>query len=63
MRSAYHASQSGSPGYVSLSIFENEIALHARQEAIAQARLALGKEVRGPDEVEVYEIDHYIENR
>ena len=62
VRSAYHASQRGSPSYISASIFDDETALKAGQEAIAQRLVALEEERHGPDEVEIYEVDDYIEN-
>ena len=62
VRSSYHASKPGSPGYVSVSVFDDETALQAAHEAITQRRLALGHEGARPDEVEVFAVDHFIEN-
>ncbi len=62
VRSSYHASQPGLPGYVSVSVFDDEAALQAAHEAIARRRVLLGQESEGPDDVQVYNVDHYIEN-
>jgi hypothetical protein len=63
VRSVYHASRPDTPGYISISVFDDEGAMQSGQDAIAQRRVELGKESLGPDEVEVYWVDHYVENK
>lgn len=62
-RSVYHGTQPGVDGYISVSVFDDEEAMQAGQQAIARRRLELGIESQGPDEIEVYRVDHYVENR
>ena len=43
-------------------MFDDDAALAAGQKAIAQARVALGKDVLGPDDVQTYHVDQFVEN-
>jgi hypothetical protein len=62
IRAAYHAAIPEEPGYISVAIAENEQAMEAGTQAIAQRRAELGIDGLGPDEVAVYVVDHFVEN-
>ncbi|HVE98364.1 MAG TPA: hypothetical protein VNA12_04215 [Mycobacteriales bacterium] len=62
VRSCYHASRPGVPGYVSVSVMDDEAALTASNDALTRRREDLGISSQGPDRVDVYVVDHFVEN-
>ncbi|HVF18857.1 MAG TPA: hypothetical protein VNA14_01255 [Mycobacteriales bacterium] len=62
VRSCYHASRPGIPGYISVSVMDDEKALEASNVALTERREELGIPSQGPDRVEVYAVDHFVEN-
>lgn len=62
VRAAYHAAIPGQAGYISVAIADDEQAMEAGTRAIANRRVELGIAGLGPDEVSVYEVDHFVEN-
>lgn len=62
IRAACHAASPGQAGYISVAIADDEQAMEAGTQAIAQRRAELGIDGLGPDEVSVYEVDHFVEN-
>jgi len=64
VRAAYHAIRPGVDGYISVSIHDDEAAAQRGWHAIAARREELGViELEGPEKIEFYRVDHYIENR
>lgn len=62
VRSVYHANQPDRPGYISVAVMDDEAALKASNDALTRRREELGLPAQGPDRVELYEVDHYVEN-
>lgn len=62
IRAAYHAAIPGEAGYISVAIADDEQAMEAGTQAIAQRRAELGIDGLGPDQISVYKVDHFVEN-
>lgn len=64
VRAAYHAIRPGEEGYISVSILDDEAAAQTGWKAIAARREELGVvDLEGPDTIEFYTVDHYVENQ
>ena len=62
IRAACHAAMPGRRGYISVAIADDEQAMEAGTQAIAQRRAERGIDGLGPDEVSVYVVDHFVDN-
>jgi len=64
VRAVYHANRPGTEGYISVSVLDDEAASQAAWNAIAARREELRViELEGPDTIEFYVVDHYVENQ